>query len=196
MKYFIAVFSLLVCMSCAQTDHAIIDHTITFKQMDWTIRLPTDYKIIDSSTTAEVLVKGKKIVEDETKVKIDSFDSRNLITAEKDKQTILTASYSISPAITLENWQQRDSGDNALILETLIRKVPAKVDTSTSLTSIDGIEFKKMQVSFALSDTMSQHAIHLSTFYRGHMLMIVYTYINTESKNEMEKMLEESKFGR
>lgn len=68
------------------------------------------------------------------------------------------------------------------------------MDTSSSKISIDGLFFRKFEVSLTLRQKKLFTMVILSTLYKGFDFGITYLYMNPETKNEIEVMLKHSKF--
>jgi len=175
--------------SCAQKDS-----TIYFKEIGWTIKLPSDLKINDSVNVSANHEQGQKIVEDETQHKIDLSKTKNLMNASKDALNWFNLSYNSSEGITNKNWKESDSIYYDLIIKTIIKKLPGKVDTTTSVIKYDGIEFVKYQASFKISDNASLTTCHLATFHNGHTIIIGYAYTDRAIGDEIVNILKTSKF--
>jgi hypothetical protein len=191
MKTILGVLVILFMSACGQKDS-----TIQFKEFGWSINLPSEYRIIDSSVAAATLSKGKQNVQNNANGEVDWNSDKTLITAAKNKLNSFTASYNVSPTITKDNWKQKDSIYNALIIQTIVKQVPTKVDTSSTVMFLDGIEFQEQTLSFPFGENKILTAKHLAGFYNKHILIISYTYTEAESGLEIEKMLALSKFTR
>jgi hypothetical protein len=170
------------------------DSTIYFEEIGWTIRLPSDLKIADSTNESAVEWRGQKIVENLNNQKIDMTNTRNLITAKRDDLNWFKLAYNSSNGITNETWKQADSAYYALVLKTLIKKLSVKVDTINLIVLYDGIEFVKHQAIFAVNEKVSLNTNHLCTFYKGHCIIIGYVYTDSVVGDEISNMLITSKF--
>ncbi|HSZ33975.1 MAG TPA: hypothetical protein VK772_11725 [Puia sp.] len=170
---------------------SLSDTTIYFKEFGWTIKLPSDYKFMDSAKIKADQTSGAKIVEESTGVRANMTSNIDLISAMKNKASTFIANYSISPKINLQTWESTDSASKAIFMETLDKQIPVKNVKTNSILILDGVWFKKCKIDFFLK-TVIYHASMLTTFYKGHYLTIVYTYLGEDL--EIDDMLNASKF--
>ncbi len=189
MKLITICFLLFFYSSVAQTDS-----TIYFKELGWTIILPSDFKIMDSTARDANIKLGKKMLEDETGKQISMSNVVHLISASKDKMTSFVANYTKSKKITSENWQKYDSGVKIILVEAISKQIPIKPDTSYSSVSYDGVTFKKIEASFILSPKVTFHFSVLTTYYIECYLKISYNDVDPETGNELLNILNTSKF--
>lgn len=167
------------------------DTTIYFKEFSWTIKLPSDYKIMDSAKIKADETSGKKTIEESIGVRANMSANVGLISAKKNQASTFIANYSISPKINLQNWESTDSASKVIFRETLDKQIPVKNVKTNSILMLDGVRFKKYKIDYFLNAAI-YHVSLLTTYYKGHYLTIVYTYLNEDLA--IDDMLNASRF--
>ena len=170
---------------------------VTFNDVGWTIKVPADFKTVDSSVRAANVEKGKGILDSSISRKINMSKVKNLISAARDRFNYFIVNLSNSTSITNENWEAADSLAKVIYYKSFLSQMPqAKVDTTYAIETIDGREFKKFKIDLIADKRIIIHSFFLSKFYRGHLLSISYLYTDTKAGEEIENMLTASKFER
>jgi hypothetical protein len=177
-----------------QTTFGQSDTTIYFKEPGWTIRLPGDFKIVDSALVAAKQKAGAQMVEKTTQEPVDITNTRYFITAMRDKQNYFSANFTVSPYITPKNWQEVDSTEKETLLKTLTGQFRLHPDATQSIVSLDGIQFKKLQAVFPLGEKSTFIICYIGAFFKGKYLAAIYFYTEPAAGSEITQMLEHSKF--
>jgi hypothetical protein len=170
------------------------DTTIYYKDPGWTLHLPGDFKIVDSTLVAAKQKSGTKMLEDTSHQPADLTHTRYFITAMRDKQNYFSANFTVSPYITAKNWQSVDSTEKETFLRTLAAQIRLPPDSSSSLITLDGVPFKKLQASFPMGEKSTFIITYLGAFFKGKYLAVIYFYIDPAAGNEITQMLSHSTF--
>lgn len=170
------------------------DTTLYCKEPGWTIQLPGDFKIVDSALVAAKQKIGTKMLEDSSAQPVDATHTRYFITAMRDKQNYFSANYTVSPYITAKNWQSVDSTEKETLLKTLASQMRLTPDSSSSRVTIDGVEFKKLQVSFPIEEKSTFVICYQGAFFKGKYVAIIYFYVDPLAGTEIIQMLNHSSF--
>src|SRR5204863_2540379 len=120
--------------SCGQTSK-----TFKFKQIGWTITLPSDFTLVDSITEIEN-IKGSKMLEDVGGIKPDISQSKALLSATKGKTANFNVTISKSSAPNLNYWDSINSNVIRIFYKAMVNQAPnAKLDTLRTIEMIDGL---------------------------------------------------------
>src|ERR1700691_380537 len=86
MKYYSILigFSLVLALGCNLSPQD--GKTYTFKEIGWTMTLPSQFKIMDSGRVKQMNEKGKDLMEKSAGTPVDISSTRSLITAKKGMQ--------------------------------------------------------------------------------------------------------------
>jgi hypothetical protein len=179
---------------CYQTSFGQTDSTIYFKEFAWTIKLPTDLKIIEPKITAERQKKGIKLVEGTIDKKIDSTDIVQLISAGKDKANFFVANYSTSKKATEANYDSTDNAIKQIYFKTLRSNIAGNFDTLSTIVLLDGIKFKKYQDNLNISEGIKIFTWVMTAFYKNYFLSITAIYTDLKIGDEISNMLLTSTF--
>jgi hypothetical protein len=170
------------------------DTTIHFKEPGWTIQLPADFIIIDSALMAARQKTEVQLIEEPTADSVNTPHTQYFITAMKDKQNYFSANFTASSYITANNWQSVDSTEKETFLKTLTAQIRIHPDSSSSLVTLDGVRFKKLQASFPLGEKSTFIICYLGTFFKGKYLAVIYFFTDSAAGSEIIQMLHHSTF--
>jgi hypothetical protein len=188
-----AVIFLLVFGQCSGQAGGV-KHS--FKEVGWTVTIPTDFKTIDSAAIAALNEKGKKALDDANKVKTDISGTTTLITAMKGNNYF---------SGTLTAFTPKGNGDYAaafdkvkdMLYATFVAKMPgAKLDTSSTTVVLDGLKFAKFYIGLTRGGKRVFKMFVLGKNYRGYDFSITYMYLDDVAKGEIESMLASSRFAK
>jgi len=166
-----------------------------FKEVGWTILLPSDFHVLDSAANAAKVEHGRKEIEESAKVKYDYSATKTLIAANKDAYNYFTAT--IEPFdTTKERFDVFHKQEDLDHYKTYTDLAPtAKIDTSTTSIIIDNLVFKKFHTTLTfVKENLVMHIISLSKYYKGYDFSMRYASIDPVSKEQIESMLRHSKF--
>jgi hypothetical protein len=71
-----------------------------------------------------------------------------------------------------------------------------KLDTASSIESIDGIVFNKFHIMVFLNGEIKLHLFLINKLYRGYDLSITYLSSDNSSREQIELMLRSSQFAK
>ena len=125
-----------------------------------------------------------KLIEEPTPEAVNAPHTQYFITAMKDKQNYFSANFTASPYITEKNWQSVDSTEKEAFLNTLTGQIRLNPDSSHSIVTLDGIQFKKLQASFPLGEKSTFIICYLGTFFKGKYLAVIYFFTEPAAGNE------------
>ena len=156
----------------------------TFKEVGWTIILPSDFNAIKSvANSVNIESNRANNVRPATK---------NLISAFKDNN------YFIADISLLDNTHGNDHNEvsQRAFVESYksLKNASMKVDSSTSTILLNGVSFKKYQLAVIENDKILYNMLTLTKFYKGYDFYINYMYFDEKTKVEIESMLRNSKF--
>ena len=169
--------------------------THTFSEVGWTIKIPPDFKIVDSATRATNTAVGKAAIAKSSNTNANTSKLINLISISKDKLNYFNSNLNYSTAITKDNWETVDKSAKEIFFNTFIKQLPnGKIDTANAIRSIDGVDFKSFQATCLVNEKVSLHICYLSQFYKEHYFVISYFYVDNAAGTEIDDMLKNSKF--
>jgi hypothetical protein len=71
-----------------------------------------------------------------------------------------------------------------------------KLDTASSIEYIDGLAFDRFHIAVTLNKDVQFEMFLLSTLYRGYDFSITYLSMDSETKKQIELMLQSSRFNK
>ena len=81
------------------------------------------------------------------------------------------------------------------MFKTFSEKIPrAKIDTLTSLTLIDGLQFEMITMKISLNERVLLTMRLMYKLYKGYDFGISYLYVNDWAKTAIEEVIYKSKF--
>ncbi len=173
-------------------------HKYYFKEVGWSVQIPVNFIIRDSTAVMDSVRSGLKLIKESTGFGADTISGkfRMLFSAKKSGGNMINASLT-------RYIEKRDGDFNRAVqkvrdatFNTFKAKSPpsAKLETTYTNYTIDGLEFEKYDLEIKINDTKSLHFILLSKLYRGYDFAINYLYVDNITKQEEELMLKNSKF--
>ncbi len=167
-----------------------------FKEVGWTISLPADFHRTDSVKNEAIDENKKEKADEKIEVKHDYTKRKVLIMAKKDSYNNFNATireYDIEKAGSYnvyEEWFQHTIFKTSYGIQH-----SAKTDSAISTMSIDGVLFKKYSVTHTfIKENLQLTSVFLIKYYKGYDFSIHYGYNNIETKEQVESMLQHSKF--
>ncbi len=198
MRTFIKIFILPIVFSFCSICNAQQNQRIyAFKQIGWTIELPADFLVIDTVENTARMERGVKAMEEANNIKADITETITLIGATKDKYNYFNATIEPFNSKGNTSWQTSNQQLKELLYNTFAEKMKdAIIDTASSKVIIDGISFDKFRVTVTINDKVLFNSLLLSKYYKGYDLGISYLYLDERTKEQIELMLQNSKFSK
>lgn len=182
----------IVFLFCFQTSFGQADSTIYFKEIGWTIKLPSDFHVVD--TTSQ---EWKRInIEDDDPIhRIDNGNTTDLITAFKGRCCLFSSNFTNGDRYSKESWENTDDSIKMELFKAY-RSSEFNLDTTYSIVDLDGLNFKKFKIALRNGKVDFMWVSLLSAFIKGHYLLIFYNYDidNVAAGDEILKMLNTSRF--
>ncbi len=190
MKLLIFIISISIwATSCGQTNR-----TYQFKEIGWTITLPSDFTLDDSVTNAQNIAGGSKILEG-AGGKPDISKIENVLSATKGQVGSFTVTISKSTVTNFHYWDSIDNNVIKIFYKAMVNQAPtAKFDTLRTTDTIDGLRFKNFQMHIKVNENKTVHNYYITRLYDGYSIAINYYYIDDATGEEIKKMLTQSKF--
>jgi hypothetical protein len=166
----------------------------TFKEVGWTMILPSQFKVLDTTRVKQLNEKGKDLMEKSAGTPVDISSTHTLITAKKGMQ-YFTA--------TITPFDPRKDGEYAaanksvkdLVYKTFSDQMPdATLDTASDGVKVSGLDFDRYRLSVALKGKPLFTMFLLSRLYKGYDFGMNYLYTDELSKAQLESILTSSKF--
>lgn len=168
-----------------------------FKEIGWTITLPSDFKTLDSIEDAERNERGLKAIEESNEIKADITELKTLIAASKNVYNYFNST--ITPFDPKKDGDYDSSSKTVkdMVYKTFLDKMPtAKIDSVTTSEVIDGLLFDKFHVTIIIKENFIMNMFLLSKYYKGYDFGISYLYLDEKTKEQIETMLKTSKFNK
>lgn len=187
---------LLICLPFNHLHSQDSSKTFFFKNVNWELTLPADFKINDSVRNTEMQNRGVQYIEKANDLSVgDLSDLKTLVSAFKGRFEYFNSTIRKYDRNTEGNYDSAGTVLNKVLYKTFSNEMPdAVMDTSTSKVSLDGLVFKKFQLSVTVRQKKLFTMVVLSKLYKGLDFGISYLYMYPETKNEIEQMLQLSKF--
>jgi hypothetical protein len=167
----------------------------SFREIGWTIILPEGFKTADSIEIEKVNEKGMKLVEESSGISMGMKELRTLIAANKDAYNYFNSTIRKFNPAEEGNYDSSTKIVKEVIFKTFVDNMPgAKLDSSTSIATIDEVVFDKFKVRIIVAENIELNMVLLSKLYKGYDFGISYLYIDELNRNQIESMLNKSKF--
>ena len=191
MRLFLLSFIFSAFSGCAQHSPRVF----TFNDIGWTINLPEGFELLDSTSVAARMAKGRQAVESTNGDKMEAMERKQLIIAKKNGSNYFGCSLTPFDEVKDGSWQSTNQKQRELAFETMVKKVPsAQFDSVTTLVTIDSVLFSKFLTVGKQNGKVIYQSIMLGKFYKNSDLNIFYVCVDENIETEIEEMLRQSKF--
>ena len=164
-----------------------------FKEIGWTIHLPSDFKVLNSEQNTAIANNGKKGIEQALDTSVNLLQTINLVSARKSKNyfsaTLTTNRTKTDIALASFIRSQEEAIYKAMSKD-------AKVDSSSTTMNIGKKIFRKFEMIVHINESKSFGMNVVTTFYNGYHFVIVYAYLDEVTQVQIETMLNESNFSK
>ena len=164
-----------------------------FKEIGWTILVPNDFAVLDSAQNEAIVNHGKKGLEEEFDAKVNLLKTITLISARKSKNYF-------SASLTPPDPQKKQTPAEVISFQeqTIYRAMSqnAKVDSSSTKIVMDGLPFRKFDMTIHLNEKASFGMTLVSRLYKEYYFVVAYVYLDKVTKEQIETMLTTSKFSK
>lgn len=189
-----SIFFLLLLITAygqAQTG----DTLIRIKQLGWSLRLPKSFVLVSDKENQELTDKGKSAIEKSTDIQVDMTGLVTLLSASQGEFNYISATIQAFNPEEDGDYLEVNEGVKAMLHKTLVDQMPGgKVDTSTTLQVIDGLEFSRFNADISIEGKKILTMVMLFKLYKGYDFGITYVYIDEKARQMIETMLKNSKF--
>lgn len=169
----------------------------TFNDIGWTIDLPEGFELLDSTSVAAKIAKGRQTVESTSNGTISTSETKPLIVAKKNESNYFISSLTPFDEGKDGSWTSTNREIRQIAFKTLVEKFPsAKYDSATSVIFIDSLPFSKFLIVGKEDNGVIYKSIMLGKLYKGYDFKITYMCVDGNIEKEIEEMLEQSKFSR
>jgi hypothetical protein len=190
--------TILTAITIALTINASAQDTanlLTFKEVEWTIKLPPSFKVLSAEQDKAVNERGKQAIQSTIDLEVDNSQTKTLISAAKNQFSYFNATITPFNPAKDGNWNEVNQGVKDILYTTFKEKITdGKVDTATTRATISGVTFDKYEVVVSMGDKILFHSCLLSKLYKGFDFGISYLFADNETKEEIETMLKNSAF--
>jgi len=165
------------------------DHQFKFPQVGWKVKVPSDFTIMDS---AQVAALGNNGANDAT----TAFGTtKTLVSFNKGQYNFFSSTITPFDPARDGDWNEISSKRKNRILESLRTQAPAiKIDTLSSVETIDGLEFHKFQIITTYQSKLVMNTLMYSRLYKGFDYGINISYTDESVGKELQLILASSKF--
>ncbi len=173
------------------------DTLYSFKDVGWTIHIPTGFTVIDSTVADLQMKNGVTIFEKILDTTVEKPLTRSLIYATKGQYEMFDATITSHDTTDGKSWETKlKSLKNAdyQIFTKLIEN--ATIDSLSNIISIDGVSFDNFKLRIKMNGKVVLTSDLLSKLYNGYDFSISYMYVDDKTKEQIETMLMNSKFSR
>lgn len=176
MRY--AFLALLLCFQCA---FGQLDSTAYVKELAWTIKLPPDFKVIDTATLNAESRAREREIHWIKKPKGPNYHHVVFWARDNDGEVISVDCI--------------DSVHDILGLNFPDRKFPNSGESNETEVIYDGVKFHKLRTKMN-TDPYPYIYSALKTAYNGKIFTIDYAVSDTSREDEIVRMLKASRFDR
>jgi len=166
-----------------------------FSEVGWSLVIPADFIIMNSHDDSLKNEQGRKLIEKSTDVIADYSETKTLVSASRDQFNYFNATVTPFDRITDGDYETANQEVKDILVKTFQDQMPGgKIDTFHTSVIIDGIEFDKFHLTVSLNEKLLVSMVLLSKLYKGYDFGISYVYMNQQAKEDIELMLEKSRF--
>ena len=166
----------------------------TFNEVGWTITIPADFKEMDSVQNRRSMEKGIKVLEESADVIADISEVKTLFTATKNTFQYFTATLTPFDPPKDGDYKQATKELKEITYYTFKDQMPdAKLDSSSTKITIDGLEFDKFSVLIKVKD-LTLTVVLIGKLYKGYDFGISYLYMDEQTRDQIEASIRNSKF--
>lgn len=195
MRIFITTALILLLINHLHSQQS--DKKYSFRQVSWAITLPDDFTIVDSADESASMERGKKAIEEANNIKADFSTTTTLISAIKDTYNYFNATITPFDSKKDGNYLNNNRELKKMVYKTFSEKMPnGKIDSVTTTQKIDGLTFDKYSLTINISGKASFSMVILTKLYKGYDFGITYVYLDDKIREQIETMLENSKFNK
>jgi hypothetical protein len=192
MRISLVLFLMIIFFSAAAQQK---DSTCTFKEIGWRVTVQADFQIADNQKAEEATQRGLGMVKGATGVKGDISHFKVLVYAKNSPGNMFQASLEDFARGSDSGLRKTMKHVKDVLYTTIAKEIPTSaLDSISSIQEIDGMSFDKFDLKITLEGRGEAHTIMLSKYYKGYDFGITYSYINDSIKQEIETMLQNSKF--
>jgi len=155
-------------------------HQFQFPQVGWKIKVPPDFTIMDSAQAAAM--------------NPDIGTAETLISFSKGQYNFFSSTITPFDPGRDGDWNEVNSKQKNVILGTLRNQAAIKIDTSSSIEIIDGLEFNKFQIVATYQSKLVMNTIRYRRLYKGFDYGINISYTDENVGKELQSILASSKF--
>ncbi|MGB8194945.1 MAG: hypothetical protein WCF67_23620 [Chitinophagaceae bacterium] len=171
------------------------NRTFTFKEIGWTITLPQGFERLSAEEDAAKNERGQQAIEDATGTKLDVSSAKTLISATRNNYNYFNSTITPFDPKTDGDWKEVSQSVKDMVYITFAEKIPgATIDSATTTTTISGLKFDKFRVTVTVDKKVVFNSFLLSKLYKGYDFGISYVVLDEKNKNDIETMLNNSKF--
>ena|SRR5688572_4962404 len=185
--------TLLSCMGQIKSKPATKE--FIFSQIGWKIEVPSDFTIMDSAQVESLTNKGKNALEKTYDTTIDFTSTKTLISITKGQYNYFASTITPFDPKQDGDWDEANSALKDIIVETFQAQAPSmKIDTSSSVEMINGLEFQKFHVVTTYPNKMVMNTFMYSRLHKGFDHGINISYTDEKIGKELMEILAFSKF--
>jgi hypothetical protein len=189
--FLLAVFSLLTIEGFCQDK----DRQFYFKEVGWAVALPAAFKVLDSAAEAAMNEKGKQVLESAVDGEVDLSSTITLFSATLDIYNYFNATLTPFDPDADGDWSENNAFVKKAVMEAFAQNIKdAKLDSSSSKTTIDGLSFDKFEVTASIGGKTLFTTVILSKFYKGYDFGISYLYMDEKTGKIIMDILSGSTF--
>jgi hypothetical protein len=189
--FLLAVFSLLTIEGFCQ----VKDRQFYFKQVGCAVALPAAFKILDSAAEAVINEKGKQVLESAMDGEVDLSSTITLFSATLDMYNYFNATLTPFDPDADGDWNENNGLVKKAVMEAFAQNMKdAKLDSSSSKTTIDGLSFDKFKVTASVAGKTLFTTVILSKLYKGYDFGISYLYMDEKTEKMILDILSGSTF--
>ena len=169
-------------------------HQFQFPQVGWKIKVPSDFTIMDSAQVAAMDNIGVNAINNTYDTTNDFGTTKTLISFTKGQYNFFSSTITPFDPQRDGDWNEVNSKLKNRILETLRTQAAIKIDTSSSVETIDGLEFHKFQIITTYQSKLVMNTLMYRRLYKGFDYGINISYTDDNVGKELQLILASSKF--
>lgn len=171
------------------------EDTYFSKEIGWSIDLPKDWDVVESDMQKKIQKKGLKAIQEANDIEVDVSGLKNLISFKKDQFNLFLSTSEPFELAYEGEWEENHEAVKDFITTTYAKNGIDYDESSTSIETIDGLEFKTF--TFTLYDPNGKVLLKQAMYGRhinGYDFSVCINYNNDDDRDVMLKAFRNSKF--
>ena len=194
MRHLIYILALFILGCDGQTNYKIYK----FNSIGWTVKVPSDLKIIDSLTLNQINSNGEKQIQDAYNTETKITPPQSLISFKKDDANVFVCNTTPFDTTKDGSWNEHVQSLKDISFKTLRNSTQniknVQIDTSSSVETIDNKLMNTFSLKIIVPNQKDVSMDLISVLRNGFDVGFTIVYQDKKAKDRFYNILRTSKF--